>query len=63
VIEGAREFLELAEAADFVRLSEDYLRKSDCPRIKKGTRVVFWVEDLRRFMLKDRQPPLVEVAA
>lgn len=53
--EQVSEFMELEEAAAFVRLGKTTLRLSDCTRIKVGRRVVFHIDDLRRFMMTRRK--------
>lgn len=49
-----RDFLTIEEAADYLRISADWLRNSDCPRVRLGARVVFYREDLREFALNRR---------
>lgn len=52
-----RDFMRLDEAAEYLRISPDFLRKSDCPRCRLGSIPIFYREDLRAFALARRQPP------
>lgn len=52
--ERQADFLTIEEAAAYLRIGVDWLRNSDCARIRLGTRVVFYREDLRQFALARR---------
>lgn len=49
-----REFLNLPEAAAFLRVGREWLRSSDCPRVRLGRRIVFYRDDLVEFALNRR---------
>lgn len=49
-----REFMTIEEAADYLRIGVEWLRASDCPRVRLGARVVFYRGDLREFALNRR---------
>jgi predicted DNA-binding transcriptional regulator AlpA len=46
--------LSASEAADYIGMSESWLRRSDVPRVRLGSRVIFMRSDLNAYLAQRR---------